>query len=93
MDENIEQSTPVLFSRGDVVSVYSGRAGKCCCGCSGKHTFSSAFRDADTTVNDRTVSRVVRIIRENTSRVELCDDHAAVEVGNRLYVAYLDQRS
>ena len=26
-----------------VVSVYSGRAHKCCCGCSGKHTYASEY--------------------------------------------------
>ena len=51
-----------------VASVYSGAWGKCCCGCSGKHTYSSALRDNasktrgytvdDDEVNDRTVKMI-----------------------------------
>lgn len=27
----------------DIISVYSGKAGKCCCGCSGIHRYNSAY--------------------------------------------------
>jgi hypothetical protein len=49
--------------------VYSGKNGKCCCGCAGKHTYATAYADAvakshgympDADVfNDRTVKTIV----------------------------------
>lgn len=58
---------PLQFD--DVMSVYSGKAHKCCCGCSGKHTYSSQYRDVvskqrgyeidDDEVSDRTVKLIM----------------------------------
>ncbi len=55
-----------------VASVYSGKAGKCCCGCAGKHTVASEHRDwvgkdrgyevSDDEINDRTVKLIVNKI-------------------------------
>jgi len=78
-------------------SVYSGKAGKCCCGCAGKHYYASASRDEagsdrgypvrDEEVSDRMVSRVLKILEE-TPGVEHEDEFDSVVIGNRLYVAY-----
>jgi len=57
---------------GKVMSVYSGINGRCCCGCSGKHTYALKYRkDAskhrgykveDDEISDRTVKLFVNKI-------------------------------
>ena len=56
----------------DVVSVYSGKAGKCCCGCSGKHRASAHRQVAaksrgyavdDDEVSDRSVKLIYRKVK------------------------------
>jgi len=62
-----------------VVSVYSGKANKCACGCSGTYRYASAYRDqgiqlrgyaidADE-VNDRQVAKVVGLLNANIQDV------------------------
>jgi hypothetical protein len=53
----------------DVMSVYSGENGMCCCGCAGKHTYASKYRKIaskdrgyrvdDEEISDRTVKLIV----------------------------------
>ena len=53
----------------DVMSVYSGENGHCCCGCAGKHTYASQYQKiaskdrgyevGDEEVSDRTVKLIV----------------------------------
>lgn len=53
----------------DVMSVYSGINGQCCCGCAGKHTYASqhqkiasknrGYEVDDEEVSDRTVKLIV----------------------------------
>ncbi len=51
-----------------VQSVYSGINGRCCCGCSGKHTYASKYKDNASknrgykVTNDEVNDRVVKII-------------------------------
>lgn len=90
---------PADLSMDNVVSVYSGRNGKCCCGCAGKHTYAVAHRDAasrsvgypikDEDVNDHVVKGVINKIKRNADAAECYTDHVAVVVGARLYIAYL----
>jgi DEAD/DEAH box helicase domain-containing protein len=57
----------------DVISVYSGKDGACCCGCSGTHSYNSAYKDLaskrrgyevkDNEVKDREVKRILNIIK------------------------------
>ena len=80
-----------------VMSVYSGRNFKCCCGCSGKHYTNSEYvemRSRDrgylvepNEVNDRMVKRVITIIKQ-AKVVEKNDFYVATVVGQRLYIAY-----
>ncbi len=58
-----------------IKSVYSGQAGRCCCGCAGKHSESE---------------RSKKIVLNKILRAEYKDDgdHIWAQVGNRLYVAY-----
>lgn len=64
----------VTLQVSDVSSVYSGRDGRCCCGCSGKHSYNSAlvafaskdrgYAVTNDEVNDRMVARVLRIMKD-----------------------------
>jgi hypothetical protein len=60
-----------------VMRVYSGKIGKCYCGCSGNYWCASAHREvagkdrgypiSDDEINDRMVKRVLKIVKENFS--------------------------
>jgi hypothetical protein len=86
----------------DVVSVYSGKAGKCCCGCSGKHRVASAHRQAaaksrgyavdDDEVSDRSVKLIYRKVK---AAIEAGNDEGnrgpdcwSVDIGNRTLCVY-----
>ena len=64
-----------------ITSVYSGKNGKCCCGCSGKH-----YRDGPM------VKKVVNIIQAHPEKMEQGTNHTAVVIGNRLYIAYEEKK-
>jgi hypothetical protein len=83
----------------EVSSVYSGKDGKCCCGCSGKHSYSKAHQAAagerrgyavgDDEVNDRMVAKVLRLLQAaKPEDVMAGKNHYATVVGQRLYVVY-----
>ena len=82
----------------NVASVYSGKAGRCCCGCSGKHTYASALRAEasksrgyevrDEEVNDRTVKIIFNKLMKNEFE-KISDTCYSYETGSRLYVVYL----
>lgn len=86
------------IKREAVASVYSGRDGKCCCGCSGKHSYTAAHREwaskhrgypvTDADINEAQVTRVVKLINENRATARRTSDHASVVLGARLYIAY-----
>lgn len=81
-----------------VQSVYVGRVNKCCCGCSGKHTYASALRDVasksrgytvdDDEVNDVQVACVVNMI-EQAEVVEGDMEYLVTVNGKTQYVAYM----
>lgn len=87
----------VTVSLDSVKSVYSGKAGKCACGCAGKHSYASAWRETagksrgyavqDDEVSDRSVAAIFAKLSAAGAKFE--DGHVWAEVGNRLYVAYL----
>ena len=89
------------FTKETTVSVYSGKDGKCCCGCAGTHRYNSRLvetaskeRGYEVTadeVNDAQVTRVLRTITAATvaSELEFGDRHVARVVNGRLFVAYL----
>jgi hypothetical protein len=80
-----------------VQSVYSGKAGKCCCGCAGKHTYASATREqagkdcgyviTDDEVSDKTVKLIVGKLQ--ALDFEVCGGYVHATDGGRLYIAYL----
>ena len=94
---NIKTLTPK-----DIVSVYSGKAHRCCCGCAGIHRYNSAhikiagkrrgYKIDTEEINDRHVSKVLRIIQNNPQSEYDSGPHCrlvSLEIGNKLYIAYL----
>lgn len=87
----------VDFALENIVSVYSGKAGKCCCGCAGKHTYASkhvehasdrrGYEVRDEEVSDRQVTRVFNKIKALGANNE--GGYVWAENDGRLYVAYL----
>ncbi len=81
----------------DIHQVYSGIDGRCCCGCSGKHSYNSKgfVPSADgypsmEDVNDRMVKKVLNILKNaDVDEIDACDTYFATVVGKRLYIAYL----
>jgi hypothetical protein len=93
-----EAETLCTLTPADVMSVYSGKAGRCCCGCAGKHRYSSVHRAVGSTnrgykvedkeVNDAQVRRVLGIVQKNAGLATAGGNHFAVVLGERLYVVY-----
>lgn len=85
------------LSLENVKSVYSGKPGKCCCGCSGIHRYNARFAKDDyerSSVSDRFVKRVINVLKENAlgytpSDVDLDRTYVAAVVGNKVYIAYV----
>lgn len=95
----INRPVPVELAR--VSSVYSGINGRCCCGCSGKHTYASAHQEwasknrgyevTDDEVSDRSVKIIVNKINKRIAEGDFEyyeDTFVSVVVGQRLYIAY-----
>ena len=80
-----------------ITSVYSGIDGKCCCGCSGKHRYASAYRKLasknrgyevrDKDVSDRSVKIISNKVLNNKNSVHN-GDHSSLVSGNRLLIVY-----
>lgn len=84
-----------------IQSVYSGKNGKCCCGCAGKHTYASAHRAAasknrgyeitDNEISDRSVKLIVDkiIALSKEGKVDMIRrDFISAVNDDRLYIAY-----
>src|SRR5688572_19380799 len=91
----------------NVHQVYSGATGKCCCGCAGKHTYSSKFQGfssshrgyavSDDEVSDRSVKTIVNKIQKaaEQGRIEFVTDEfvsAVSESGERVLCAYFKEK-
>ena len=63
-----------------VKSVYSGKDGKCCCGCAGTH-----WKNTDD--NMRNVMRIIKKI-ENATELDNGGSYIATVEGSRLYIVY-----
>lgn len=65
-----------------VKSVYSGKDGKCCCGCAGKHSDDQKQK-----------TRIVNILNNARCADVDWDDngvYAATVIGSRVYIAYFN---
>jgi hypothetical protein len=84
----------------DLVSVYNGKIGACCCGCSGVHTYMDAAEGAAARgyavrpeeVNPAEVGRILRKIQTHAAQATIDDGRDQplwwVELGRRWYIAY-----
>jgi hypothetical protein len=94
----------IMLDRDKIASVYSGKAGRCCCGCAGKHFTASQHRSwegrnrgykvRDEEVSDRMVKKVWGILVSNAEiatpiKAGPISTYTSVTIGNRLYIAYL----
>lgn len=85
------------IDRSAVKSVYSGTNGKCCCGCSGKHTYASAhvmevgakrgYAVQDDQISDRTVNLICNKVEKLPINYATSNCLSAVS-GKRLYIVY-----
>lgn len=96
---NVQELKP-----SDVLTVYSGRAGKCCCGCSGKHYVNPDYRaeaaeEQGYAVDDEDcskgmITRVLNILRNAPiDQLDVSPNYVAFETDTRLSVAYLIKRN
>lgn len=88
----------------NVLSVYSGKDGHCCCGCSGKHYYRSNYREeagkvrgyevSDDEVSDKMVRKIWNIVMDaaQAGTAEWDDQYrefATAVIGKRQYIVYL----
>ncbi len=99
METQIAQTFPQIdvakLTPDQVTQVYVGKPGKCCCGCSGKHSYNSKHaKRPDEVVNDREVKRVLALMQAYVNSVDANDDpsiptYVSVEVGTKQYIVYV----
>lgn len=103
LETTVEVAMEKIIDIDNVSSVYSGKAGKCACGCAGKHTYASkhvkwaskdrGYRVEEEEVNDRSVKLIVNrmnaIIESGDYEYPFREDgFTSLESGDRLYIAY-----
>ncbi len=99
-ETQMEKKAIEPINKDQVLSVYSGEANACCCGCKGKHSYrESAIARAvaskkrgypidDNEVSERSVSFVVNKINANLGDAENYESFWSFETPTRLYIAY-----
>ena len=83
----------------DILSVYSGQDGKCCCGCAGKHYYNPSYmkegtkyRGYEVTEDETSIKMVEKVLKVLKQAEELEIDGSgfiSTVVGKRLYIVYL----
>lgn len=90
-------------SPDQVMSVYSGKANYCCCGCAGNHRYNSKHVRAASKwrgypvrpeeISDRSVAIVLNKIKRYADCIDMVPEGSAnffsAVAGDRLYIAYL----
>lgn len=88
-----------------VRSVYSGKAGKCMCGCAGKHSYNPAhqaegskargYAVGEEELSAAQVTRVLRVIQSEAAQgraeFDIGGEWISARIGNRDYTAYLTE--
>jgi len=87
------------IQENQVLSVYSGIDGKCCCGCSGKHTYNPLWKKIaqedhggildDEEFSSRSIKIILNKIKKSPNAREEDDYIFATTDTGRLLVAYL----
>ena len=83
----------------NVSSVYVGKSGKCCCGCSGTHWYATEHKDWATKdrgyevtqdeLNDDKIKRVFNKIVKNQDNLEYTTKNfTSFDTGSTLYIVY-----
>jgi len=84
-----------------ILSVYSGKDGKCCCGCSGKYSYhpkhqaeQSKRNGYEVTANLNMVKRVLELLKTQEADAvdELSEDQLTFVIGGRLYMVMLAEQ-
>jgi hypothetical protein len=80
------------LTANDIVSVYSGKPGECCCGCKGTH-YRSSSSPLESTIktSDTMVLKVLRGMQANEELVQVDEGHIWMELRGRLFIAYLKE--
>lgn len=88
------------ITKDQVLSVYSGEANACCCGCKGKHSYRASaiaravaskkrgYKVDDDEVNERSVNFVVNKLNKNLDQVEDGGSYWSLDTFTRVYIAY-----
>jgi hypothetical protein len=87
-----------MVDAAKVKKAYKGRAKRCCCGCSGEYFYNGGYTGGDGPADQQRLERIVRRINKALADPDQpkdqtwnSGDHVAVEVGNRLYIAYFSE--
>ena len=103
--EQLAQRAPAI-NVDNVVMVYSGKRNACCCGCSGKYSYTSKHRVEgaadrgyavdDEDVSDRSVKIIVSKMNKQLDNVKVEHDICGrvmnvLEVGGRMYFAVMQK--
>jgi len=90
METNNEIS--VLPTLEQIESAYSGRPGKCCCGCNGKHYHADNtgdYRGGGKPNDVKQIKRILGILQAVPAKeLEAFGDYVSAEVEGRLYIVY-----
>lgn len=87
----------VNLTPADVLSVYTGKAGKCRCGCAGIYRYSAQHRSLGSLirgyeepdeVNDRQVAKVLAIVQENFAVATAGSNYFDVELDGKVFTVY-----
>ena len=71
--------TTYVINPAAVDRVYTGRDGKCCCGCSGKYSEPGDMAKIEETV---------AIINQHLSTADIDSSYVAVVIGKKVHIAY-----
>ena len=83
-----------------VLSTYNGKANRCCCGCSGTHSYPESriarevaglkrgYPIGDDECSNRKMAFVIRKLNANLDKVEDGGSYWALDTGSRVYIAY-----
>jgi len=80
--EQLQSLTPA-----QVVTAYSGKDGKCCCGCAGTHY--DARQDPKHLTQTTRILRQVQLLAAEGVEVDFSSSYVAAVKGTRLYIVYL----
>lgn len=95
-------TTSTFPNPNQVSSVYNGKSGKCCCGCSGKHRYASLHREwaskhrgypvTDDEVSNRVVKQTydkVRRAYDHGEEIDFWGSYVAWDDGSRIHILYI----